>query len=177
MNRVLSFLTAKNRESIIVSRSLAFSLLLACLGIPMTLYGQRSSAHFERLSVEDGLSQSTVTCILQDRQGFLWFGTANGLNKYDGYSFEVFKTDLNDSNSLSGNHIIALCEDRESNLWIGTSAGLNKFDPDHGTFTRYPIPTLKKRLRKSTTGSPCTEHSRRFLTKVWFTKCSTTKVV
>jgi len=120
-----------------------FSVGLFCLSIAihLSVFAQKSSAHFEHLSVEDGLSQSTVTCILQDRQGFLWLGTTNGLNKYDGYSFQVFKLDLNDSNSLSSSHITAIFEDKSGQIWIGTTSGLNKFDPELDRFTRYPVPT------------------------------------
>jgi PAS domain S-box-containing protein len=79
-----------------------------------------------------------VNCIIQDRKGFLWFGTQDGLNKFDGYTFTVFKHDPLDSNSLSDNFIWAMTEDHAGKLWIGTSgAGLNCFDPETESFTRY----------------------------------------
>jgi ligand-binding sensor domain-containing protein len=82
--------------------------------------------------------QSSVTCILQDRKGFLWFGTYDGLNKYDGYGFTIYKHEALDSNSLSYNGISSLCEDRAGNLWIGTAGGgLNKLDRAQEQFTRF----------------------------------------
>jgi len=78
---------------------------------------------FERISLEQGLSQSTVFCMIQDSQGFMWFGTEDGLNKYDGYSFTVYKHDPEDPNSLGGNWIQAILEDSSGTLWIGTREG------------------------------------------------------
>ncbi|MEO5977154.1 MAG: two-component regulator propeller domain-containing protein, partial [Chryseolinea sp.] len=92
---------------------------------------QRQDLQFEQLSTEDGLSQSNVICILQDSRGFMWFGTRNGLDKYDGYKFTVYKNDPNDSLSLSHNSVTDIVEDADGNLWIATNGGgLNKFDRD-----------------------------------------------
>ncbi len=93
---------------------------------------------FKRLSVEQGLSQSTVEAIVQDRSGLIWIGTEDGLNRFDGYEFTVFRNDLDDPNSISDNNIWCLHVDRKGNLWIGTyTSGLNRFDPETETFTRY----------------------------------------
>ncbi len=92
---------------------------------------------FERLSVEHGLSQSTVNRILQDREGYMWFGTLNGLNKYDGYRFVDFRHNPNDPNSISSDQIYALYEDNKGNLWVGTLGGLNRFDPANDRFVVY----------------------------------------
>ncbi|MCP4601187.1 MAG: hypothetical protein GY847_11800 [Proteobacteria bacterium] len=98
--------------------------------------GQR--LRFEHVSLEQGLSQSTVFCILQDSQGFIWFGTEDGLNKYDGYTFTVYKHDPEDSNSLSGNRIQAILKDDSGTLWIGTSdGGLDRYDRKLDRFTHY----------------------------------------
>ena len=84
---------------------------------------------FEHLGSEDGLSQSSVNCILQDRYGLMWFGTQDGLNLFDGTTFRVFQNQPGDSTSLSSNYIVSMCEDIDSNLWIGTlEGGLNYFD-------------------------------------------------
>jgi signal transduction histidine kinase/ligand-binding sensor domain-containing protein len=104
------------------------------------LLAQSQQVKFDRLSLEHGLSQSSVHCILQDRQGFLWFGTQDGLNKYDGYGFTIYKHDPHDSSSLSDNYVRAIYEDPASPnaLWIGTFAGgLNRFDRDTEQFTRF----------------------------------------
>jgi ligand-binding sensor domain-containing protein/signal transduction histidine kinase len=104
---------------------------------PSLLAGQIGGVKFERLTGEDGLSQSTVRAIVQDQTGFLWFGTDDGLNRYDGYSFEIYKRHTYDSNSLSHNMIWCLCEDREGVLWIGTEMGLNSLNPKKMLFRRY----------------------------------------
>jgi ligand-binding sensor domain-containing protein len=92
------------------------------------------------VKIEDGLSQSTVYCMLQDRKGYLWFGTANGLNRYDGYSFLVFVNDPADTTSISGNGILSICEDSDGFIWVGTTDGvLNRFDRKLGIFTHYNI--------------------------------------
>jgi hypothetical protein len=78
--------------------------------------GQAGTLRFENISTEQGLSQSTVTAILQDQQGFLWFGTEAGLNKYDGYKFSVNKHDPDDPRSLSSNIVSSIYEDRDGTL-------------------------------------------------------------
>lgn len=98
---------------------------------------QRHNFHFQRLGIDDGLSQSTVLSILQDRKGFMWFGTANGLNRYDGYSLTIYKHNPMDSTSLSNDWIGSLYEDIDGILWIGTNEGLNRFDANHDDFTHY----------------------------------------
>ena len=96
------------------------------------------SLKFEKISVEHGLSQSNVNAILQDSKGFLWFGTDEGLNKYDGYSFVIYTNVPGDTSSLSNNIITSLYEDSTGTLWIGTGGGgLNKYDSRTNKFVRY----------------------------------------
>jgi len=84
----------------------------------------------KHLSANDGLSNSYVNCLLQDRAGFIWFGTDDGLNRFDGYNIKVYRNDPEDSTSISDNIIWALFEDKQKYIWIGTkSGGVNKFDP------------------------------------------------
>ena len=93
---------------------------------------------FESLSLEQGLSQSTVFCMLQDTLGFMWFGTEDGLNRYDGYSFSVYRHAPDDSNSLSDSWIVAMIEDAAGLLWIGTDeGGLVRYDPVLQEFAHY----------------------------------------
>ncbi len=92
---------------------------------------------FERISTEQGLSFPRVSSLLQDRQGFLWVGTHNGLNRYDGHDFVHFLHTPTDPASLSDNFVNTLYEDHDGILWIGTSNGLNQYDPATGLFTTY----------------------------------------
>ncbi|MCD8172315.1 MAG: response regulator [Alistipes sp.] len=92
---------------------------------------------FSNLSLGEGLSQITVICIRQDSEGYMWFGTRNGLNRYDGYGFDVYMTDPDNPASISDNHILSMEESPGGELWIGTNHGLNRYDPRTDRFTRY----------------------------------------
>ncbi len=93
---------------------------------------------FERLSIEEGLSQSVVKCILQDSTGFLWLGTQAGLNRYDGYGFEVYRHDPRDPSSLAHDWVNTLVEDPSGDLWVGTEGGgLAHWRRATDTFQRY----------------------------------------
>jgi signal transduction histidine kinase/ligand-binding sensor domain-containing protein/DNA-binding response OmpR family regulator len=93
-----------------------------------------SSIKFKHLSVKDGLSRSWVKCIHQDSHGFLWFGTEDGLNKYDGYNFSVYRHNSTYKNSLNHNNITTIYEDSKGTLWIGTHVGLNKYNRETDEF-------------------------------------------
>lgn len=93
---------------------------------------------FDHLNTNDGLSQGTVNCVYQDKKGFVWIGTNDGLNRYDAYSFRVYKTNPNDTLSISGNAIVSIAEDSASNLWIATrNNGLNYYNRRKDIFIRY----------------------------------------
>ena len=93
---------------------------------------------FKHFNLESGLSQLTVYSIVQDHKGFMWFGTGDGLNRYDGYKFKIFRNDPLDSNSISNNEIRCLYEDHSNRLWIGTlGGGLSLFNPKTNSFTNY----------------------------------------
>ncbi|GAK55030.1 two-component system sensor histidine kinase/response regulator [Candidatus Vecturithrix granuli] len=93
---------------------------------------------FEAISGQQGMPGSSIACILQDRRGFLWFGTDDGLTRYDGYAFTVYRHDPGNPQSLGHNNIQTLYEDQIGNLWIGTEGGgLNKFDRAAERFVRY----------------------------------------
>jgi signal transduction histidine kinase/ligand-binding sensor domain-containing protein len=91
---------------------------------------------FTRYPIEAGLSQSVVNCLFQDSKGYIWVGTQNGLNRFDGYNFEVFLSKSSDSNAISNNWIYSIDEDRNGNLWIGTKGGLNQFIRSEKRFRR-----------------------------------------
>ncbi len=108
------------------------------LFLPSILHPQHQDIKFEGISVEQGLSNGIVQCILQDHQGFMWFATEDGLNKYDGYKFTTYRHDPHDSTSLSSNYITSLYEDPDKNLWISTiGGGLNKYNRDEDNFISF----------------------------------------
>lgn len=92
---------------------------------------------FKKLNKKDGLSDSRILDIIQDRYGFIWIATTDGLNRYDGYEFLVFKNIPTDSTSISSNLITSITEDIYGNLWIGTSFGLNRYDRTKDSFIHY----------------------------------------
>ena len=95
---------------------------------------------FKQLTEADGLSQSTVYSIIQDKMGYLWFGTIEGLNRYDGYEFRVYTNDPSDSTSISDDFISTICEDSKGFIWVGTVNGyFNKFDRKSDTFKRFHV--------------------------------------
>ncbi len=98
----------------------------------------RSNVRFSHLTTDDGLSQGTVFEVLQDRIGFIWIATRDGLNRYDGHSFRVFKHDPVNPDSISANYIHDIIEDEQGYLWVATQdGGVNRFDPETERFTRY----------------------------------------
>ncbi|MBE0571538.1 MAG: response regulator [Ignavibacteriaceae bacterium] len=102
-------------------------------------FAQQRDIQFEHLTVDDGLSSNTVFSIIQDSKGFLWIGTYDGLNRYDGYEFKVYKNLPEDSTSISDNMIRVLHEDKYGNIWVGCGwgGGLNKFSRETEKFVRY----------------------------------------
>lgn len=111
-------------------KNVLFFLLISC----QITFAQNPK--FKHIGIDAGLSNSTIECIFQDHRGFLWFGTRDGLNKYDGEQITIFKSSR-DPASLSDNFIRHIYEDKNKKLWIGTSNGLNRFDPETNNFRRY----------------------------------------
>ncbi len=100
------------------------------------LYGQ--SYYFRHYQVENGLSNNAVICSVQDKNGFLWFGTKDGLDRFDGYSFKVFRNDPSAPGSIGNNFIHSLYEDRNGILWAGTENGLYEYDASSESFALLP---------------------------------------
>lgn len=90
--------------------------------------------YFKNLSIQDGLSQTTVNAIIQDKKGFMWFGTKGGLSRYDGMSFRNFKRDMTDNHSLGNNFVTCLYQDNKGNIWVGTDAGVYIYYSDQEIF-------------------------------------------
>ena len=116
----------------------AFVCLWLATGLAGSLHARQQPLSFEHITTEQGLSQNSVNCIFQDRTGFLWIGTQDGLHKYDGYRFTVYRHDPDDPNGLSNNLVHAIYEDQAGMLWVGTDGGgLNRFDRATETFTHF----------------------------------------
>ena len=112
-------------------------VVMACailFGLGLPAVGQ--ALQFSHYKVSDGLTQSEILCVFQDSEGYMWIGTQNGLNKFDGYTFEHFFYDPADTTTLSNSWIFDITEDRNGFLWIGTKEGLNKYDKNEGRFSR-----------------------------------------
>lgn len=127
------------QEKVIV---LLFFLFSFCL-----TFAQRSKLHFNFITTDDGLSSNLIQCILEDEKGFVWFGTNNGLNKFNGYSIEVFSHDPNDSTTIVYDFIRVLANDKETgNLWVGTPEGLDYFDRYSYSFKHFKAGQKKNEL-------------------------------
>ncbi len=112
-------------------------ILFSLLGCLFSSNGNRN-IRFRQISLEEGLSQSVIKCIVQDSKGFMWFGAQDGLNKYDGCGVEIYRPVPGDPDSLAVNGIAKIHEDRRGVLWIGTDGGgLHKFNRETNTFSRY----------------------------------------
>jgi len=96
-----------------------------------------SALRFTRYGLEEGLSQSSALSLFQDTLGFLWIGTQDGLNRFDGYSFKVFRTDPDDPDAVVGGETLAIAQSADGAIWVGTNAALNRYDPTTGKFTHW----------------------------------------
>lgn len=118
------------------------AVLAALIGLASggPLHGAERGLRFQHLAAEDGLSNSWVHCILKDSRGFMWFGTADGLNRYDGSGITVYRHDPKDPNSLPSSSVAVLFEDSKKRLWVGAwrDGGLALYDRDKDRFTRFP---------------------------------------
>ncbi len=112
--------------------SIVFVVVLSCFG-----HAQQNPYVFNHLTSKEGLSQSSVIAIHQDKLGQIWMGTRDGLNKYDGTKITVYRSEPDNPKTISNNDILAIQEDAEGYLWIGTYNGLNKYNPKTNMFTRY----------------------------------------
>lgn len=117
-------------------KKMFFSALL-CVLLSVQLFPQKSTIRFNRLTIDDGLSLSSVYCIFEDSKGFMWFGTEDGLNKYDGKEFTIYRPHIGKNNSLSYKWTEIIFEDSRGKLWFGSKGGLSVFNPLNETFRQY----------------------------------------
>jgi len=137
--------------------------LLTLTVSPLCLSGQSLNLSFSHVNYQEGLSNSTVETIAQDSFGFIWIGTRDGLNRYDGYQIVVFRNDPADTSSISDNFIRTIYEDSNKDLWIGTMNGLNKFERAANTFKRFKSDKRRSEsISHNTITSICEDRNRQF---------------
>jgi signal transduction histidine kinase/ligand-binding sensor domain-containing protein len=121
-----------------IRKALSSGLFFVFFFIAVCLHSRELDLRFKRTATEQGGVASAVACILQDRRGFMWFGTEDGLYRYDGYDFVFYLQDMEDPTSISADGISCLLEDSSGVLWIGTrNGGLNSFNPETLIYTHY----------------------------------------
>src|SRR4249919_202029 len=116
-------------------RGFMFFFLVCCFSV--VPFAQQGEGLFYHLTTTNGLSSDRINGIIQDREGFYWIATAEGLNRFDGSSIKVFRHDRNDSTTISHNTCTNLLEGEDGDIWISTMQGINRFIKKKGTFKRY----------------------------------------
>ena len=133
------------------------------VGILLTA-GAQQEINFTALTIKDGLSSNIVTSILRDHYGFMWFGTEDGLNKFDGTNFKIYRYKPNDSTSLQTNEILSLHEDQAGNLWVATSGGsLSLYDRKKDAFINFPAADEPGFIRNNVIMNVCADYQG----KIW----------
>ena len=124
-------------------RKFKFFVILFFCTHSASLFSQKITLNITGLNSSNGLSQNTIQCIIKDKYGFMWFGTQDGLNKYDGFKFVVYKHLTNNSKTLPANNIISICEDADGNIWVGTRlGGLSKYNRADDSFSTFQFNSL-----------------------------------
>lgn len=112
-------------------------VIIVLIIVELSLFGQSPDLQFDHITPDEGLSSSAIVTIGQDHKGFMWVGTYNGLNRYDGHNFKIFRNDPNDSTSISSNYIWSILEDSKQRLYFGTVGGLCEFDQEKNIFINH----------------------------------------
>ena len=120
-----------------IIRILSFILFFSLININITYGNISENIKFNNITIKDGLSQSTVDTMYQDSKGYIWIGTNDGLNRYNGNEFKIYKNDKYDKNSIISNFIIDIKEDKNGDIWISTLEGLSRINTDSETIKNY----------------------------------------
>ena len=124
-----------------INKKLKIILTIVCIISYMSISTSYASMienfNFKNITIEDGLSQSTIKTIYQDSKGYIWIGTEDGLNRYNGYEFKQYKYDEYNKNSISHNYIFDITEDKNGHIWVSTTNGLTKIDTDTDKIKNY----------------------------------------
>lgn len=120
---------------------LLISIFLVFTYIIIPVYAQKTNYYFKHFDIQNGLSQNTITSIFQDSRSFVWFGTKDGLNRYDGYNYKIYRKDPDNEQSIGNNTISTITEDHNGILWIGTDKGIYLYDPKLDCFSEFTTRT------------------------------------
>lgn len=140
----------EQKNSVFILNRILFSIILISFSIG-NITGQININNYSKIDILDGLPQNSVQCIYQDSIGFLWFGTTDGLSRYDGKNFTSFLCDINDPKTISNNVIMKICEDKNNNLYIATEDGLNIYQRKTKIFERIFKDTTEENTLSSNT--------------------------
>ena len=121
----------------IIKNTFLTIIVMLSLSSTYTYANSYKDINFKSLTIKNGLSQSTVETILQDSKGYMWIGTNDGLNKYNGYGFKKYEHDIYDNNTISSNYIVDIAEDNDGYIWVSTTNGLNKINPENDNIVNY----------------------------------------
>jgi signal transduction histidine kinase/ligand-binding sensor domain-containing protein/DNA-binding response OmpR family regulator len=136
-----------------------FTFLLSFIGVIFFATAQKPDINFTSLSTKDGLSSNTVNAILKDRQGLIWFGTEDGLDKFDGTNFTIYRHKQGDSTTLQANEILSVYEDKAGNLWVGTSGGsLSLYDRKKDAFINFPSNGKQNTITNNVINGICSDY-------------------
>lgn len=132
-------------------------IVIFIIGLLISNYSIKVEAkepiNFKNITIEDGLTQGTVEALFQDSKGYIWIGTNDGLNRFNGYKFKVYSVEENEKNSIVNNYILDIKEDAEGNIWVATANGLSKILNDGYSITNYIEGIDKGNLTNSNTTS------------------------
>ena len=120
-----------------IKKILVMACIFSCINISTSYANISENYNFKNITSEDGLSQSTVETIYQDSKGYIWIGTNDGLDRYNGYEFKHYKHDKYDKNSIANNYIVDIIEDKNGYIWVSTTNGLSRIDTDKDEIKNY----------------------------------------
>ncbi len=142
---IVFIISMMRKEKVMVLKTTFFkknmASILGILVLTTGAFGQVENIRFNHLTPEDGLSHSTINCILKDHRGFMWFGTSVGLDRYDGHRIKIYPPNREDKSTIGGSRVTALLEDGKGRLWLGTrQGGLDLYDRDTESFIHFGTP-------------------------------------
>ncbi|MGL5752784.1 MAG: ligand-binding sensor domain-containing protein, partial [Paraclostridium sp.] len=117
------------------SKFIIFSIISICI-IVINTSSSYANFNFKNITIESGINQGTIEAIFQDEEGYIWLGSNDGLNRYNGYEFKLYNYN-EDENSISNNYISDITQDKNGNIWVSTVKGINKIDLDTGEIKNY----------------------------------------